>query len=265
MERRVKGIHQAHRGAGFLEAENTLAAMELGWSWGLAPEIDISTTRDGAIVGFHDKKLARVVRNLPKHFAKACVHDLDFADLAALDVGLPAGQPRSIPLIADVLARLRELPDARLYLDIKQVSFPELAKLVQEHGVADRIIFATNRDPWLAEWRALQPHGETLRWVWFDATPGKLAVTQAELAKLRTAGFPSITQLQLHLMPIQGVMLPAASEVQDLASELAQRGILFQAFPHSDDPAVYRHLRTIGVPSFATDYPHQLLAVLNEA
>src|ERR1043166_6790684 len=47
-------VIQAHRGAGFLAEENTLAAFELGWSLGCYAEADIRTTTDGVSVAFHD-------------------------------------------------------------------------------------------------------------------------------------------------------------------------------------------------------------------
>ncbi len=45
----------AHRGAGFLAPENTMDALELSWSMGCIPELDVRTTKDGHLMMFHDK------------------------------------------------------------------------------------------------------------------------------------------------------------------------------------------------------------------
>src|SRR4051812_23462640 len=56
-----KFVVQAHRGAGVLAPENTIAAFELGWKLHCVPEADVRTTSDGVIVAFHDNNFARVV------------------------------------------------------------------------------------------------------------------------------------------------------------------------------------------------------------
>src|SRR5207248_1069694 len=59
-----KFLIQAHRGAGELAPENTLAAFELGWKLNCAAEADLRTTSDGVIVAFHDENFARVVKGV---------------------------------------------------------------------------------------------------------------------------------------------------------------------------------------------------------
>lgn len=257
---------QAHRGAGFLEAENCLEALELGWSLGMVPEIDVGTTRDGVIVGFHDKDLARLVVGLPAALRGRTLGEADWSELRGLNVG-SVERPRRIPTIAEALDALRQDP-RRLYLDIKRVAFPALVELVHEHDAAGQVIFSTNRDPWIAEWRSLLPSAETLRWVWMDDGDEGLARAERELAALRSTGFPGITQLQLHILvrpPTDGsVFHPGEGFIAALERELRGRGIVFQAFPHSGNPGVYRRLLDIGVRSFATDHPHELLAELQD-
>ena len=55
---------QAHRGAGSDRPENTLESFEYAWGLGVTPEADLRISRDGTIVCFHDKDLARVVSNV---------------------------------------------------------------------------------------------------------------------------------------------------------------------------------------------------------
>jgi glycerophosphoryl diester phosphodiesterase len=45
----------AHRGAGDPAPENTMEAIELSWSMGCIPELDVRTTKDGHLMMFHDK------------------------------------------------------------------------------------------------------------------------------------------------------------------------------------------------------------------
>src|SRR5436190_12040396 len=80
-------IVQAHRGAGELAEENTLAAFELGWKLGCVPESDLRTTKDGVIVAFHDENFSRVVKGIDPRMAKKGVKDVTFEQLSRLDVG----------------------------------------------------------------------------------------------------------------------------------------------------------------------------------
>lgn len=253
---------QAHRGAGFLDAENCIEAIELGWSFGMVPEVDIGTTRDGMIVGFHDRDLARLVHDLPASLRGRSLGDADWSELRDLNVGT-ADKPRRIPTIAEVLVRLRSKPDRRLYLDIKRVDFPALAALVREHDVTGQVIFSTNRDAWIAAWRSLLPGSETLRWVWMDPGQAGLDAAKAMIDGLRSTGFAGITQLQLHILVGDDLALhPSLEAIRALSDELGGRGIVFQAFPHCGDVAVYRQLLNLGVRSFATDHPHEMLAAV---
>jgi glycerophosphoryl diester phosphodiesterase len=65
-----KFVIQAHRGAGVLAPENTVAAFELGWKLNCVPEADVRTTKDGVIVAFHDNNFARVVVGVTPEMAK---------------------------------------------------------------------------------------------------------------------------------------------------------------------------------------------------
>ena len=58
---------QAHRGGGGHEApDNTLYAMEYGWSLGGIPEADIRVTADREVVCLHDNTLARTTDAPPE-------------------------------------------------------------------------------------------------------------------------------------------------------------------------------------------------------
>src|SRR6476659_8948397 len=109
-------IIQSHRGAGVLAPENSLEAFELGWSLGCWPEADVRTTRDGVIVAFHDDNF-RNVRSIPEAMRGKSVADVAWAELSAF-----AHHGTRVPALADVLARMTDRPERRLYLDVDRKS-----------------------------------------------------------------------------------------------------------------------------------------------
>jgi len=66
----------AHRGAGDLAPENTMEALELSWSMGCIPELDVRTTKDGHLMMFHDKNFARIMPNASTEMKKKRLEDL---------------------------------------------------------------------------------------------------------------------------------------------------------------------------------------------
>lgn len=95
----------AHRGAGTLAPENTLAAMRRGMDFGFrAVEFDAMLARDGVPVLMHDLRLGRTVAG------EGGMENLDSTDLREMDAGSwfgpeYAGEP--VPLLAEVLAFCR--------------------------------------------------------------------------------------------------------------------------------------------------------------
>lgn len=72
----------AHRGAGKLAPENTLAAMRCGWRHGYRMfEFDARVSRDGTVVLMHDDTVQRTTNGHGR------IADLDWAELDQLDAG----------------------------------------------------------------------------------------------------------------------------------------------------------------------------------
>lgn len=92
----------AHRGAGSLAPENTLAAMRRGRELGYAAvEFDVMLTRDHVPVVVHDVRLGRTV------MGRGRVCELDAAVLLGLDAGSwfsPAYAKEHVPRFDEVLA-----------------------------------------------------------------------------------------------------------------------------------------------------------------
>ncbi|MDY3554504.1 glycerophosphodiester phosphodiesterase family protein [Gemmata sp. JC717] len=247
-------VIQSHRGAGELEAENTLEAFELGWKLGTAPEADVRSTKDGVIVALHDPGFDRVAKG--SALAGKKVKDVPWADVKGLDVGAWKGAAftgRRVPRLADVFAAMTGKPDRRLYLDIKDVDLNALAAEVKAARVGAQVVLASPKHAVIRQWKALVPGSGTLNWM--GGTEQELG---NKLAALRKDTFEGVTQLQLHVRRKDGALTPSKAFLAATGKELRERGILFQVLPWgADDEATYREL--LGVASFATDYPEVTL------
>lgn len=90
----------AHRGAGTLAPENTLAAFRLGWETGLRMmECDVKLSADGVPYLLHDDTLERTSNG------HGCAADLHWAELARWDAGSwhsPGFAGEALPTLASV-------------------------------------------------------------------------------------------------------------------------------------------------------------------
>lgn len=267
----TKFVIQSHRGAGELAPENTTEAFELGWKLGTYPEADVRTTKDGVIVAFHDNDFSRVVKGISPEMAKKGVADVTFEELSQLDVGSWKGDQftgRRVSKISAVFELMKGHPERHLYLDIKNVSLPQLAAEVKAAGVERQVVLAAPKHETIKEWKKLIPESDTLLWM-----SGTEAAKRKQMDALRKANFEGVTQVQIH------VRLPGdAKDVQpgepfspsrafliELSSELAGRGILYQTLPYgAKDPAIYSQLLDLGLASFATDHPEVTLKAVRD-
>ena len=261
-------IIQAHRGAGFLAEENTLAAFELGWQLGTYPESDVRTTSDGVIVAFHDANFDRVVKDLPPEFKGKGVQHVTWQQLSQLDVGAWKGEQfngRRVSKMSEIFAAMTGRPERHLYLDIKQVDLKQLAAEVRAARVESQVVLASPRPEQIAEWKRLVPQSDTL--LWMRGTDETLGPRLADLRKTR---FEGITQLQIHIFPREPEREATTGNrftlsngfIVELGHELRKRGILFQALPYTSDHSVYAQLLDLGLMSFSSDYPDVALREL---
>ena len=106
----------AHRGLSSTHPENTLASFRAARDAGVpGVELDVHLTRDGKLAVIHDDTTARVA---PGGHPPLRIHESDWKDLAALDVGSWKGAGfagEKIPLLRDVF---EELGDA-VYYDVE--------------------------------------------------------------------------------------------------------------------------------------------------
>lgn len=261
-------VVQCHRGAGVLAPENTLMAFELAWSLGTIPEADLRVTKDNVIVAFHDNNFKRVATNAPRDVLSKSIADLTVSQLAEIDVGSWRGVAFAgarIPRLCEVFEKMRGQPKRRLYVDIKEIALPELARQAREFGVSKQLILASTHYALIREWKSAAPESSTL--LWMGGTQSEL---EKRLVELRKTGFADITQLQVHVR--QNTNAASAEPfalsrqfLRNTGNELRSHGILFQALPWNiPDPAVYAQLMDLGVASFATDHPDVTLRAVRQ-
>jgi glycerophosphoryl diester phosphodiesterase len=139
----------AHRGGRHLWPENTLFAFENASTLGVdVLEMDLHSTRDGAIVVIHDSTVDRTTDGT------GLVQSYTLAELQSLDAGYRwspdggethpyRGQDIVIPTLEAVLVAF---PEILLNLEIKQsdpsVVVP-LCKLLREYGAVERVLVAS--------------------------------------------------------------------------------------------------------------------------
>jgi len=128
----------AHRGAGMLAPENTLAAIRKGVELGVDfVEIDVRTTADGELVLMHDSSVSRTTNGA------GAVRMLTAVQIAALDAGAKFGAEYAgerVPTFAQALDLCRGR--VRVYVDPKDVELTRVIAMLRERDmVADAVIY----------------------------------------------------------------------------------------------------------------------------
>lgn len=257
-------IVQSHRGAGELEAENTLAAFELGWKYGTYPEADVRQTSDGVIVAFHDNDFKRVTKDCPPELIEKGIADISFDQLSKLRVGMyKDGKfvPHEVPRLTEVFKLMSGHPERHLYMDIKKVDLGQLAREAKQYDVCKQVILAAPDHSTILAWKKLVPESDTL--LWMGGTDDQLT---SRMTALRAANFEGITQLQVHTKlktkpeeikrDTPDPFTPSDRFIRSVAAEIKPRGILFQTLPYGGSTQeIYWKLLDLGLQSFATDRP----------
>ena len=143
----------AHRGAGDLAPENCMSSLELSWSMGATPEVDVRTTKDGRIVMFHDGNFARILPDAPEELKKKQIKDLTFDEARALDIGAFRGEKykgEKIVSIEEIVEALKKDGGRRVVIDVKDVDLEQLAKAI--YDARFQVTLTTDREDLLAKW-----------------------------------------------------------------------------------------------------------------
>ncbi len=153
----------AHRGGRRLWPENTLYAFEHAVEMGVdVLEMDIHSTRDGALVVMHDSTVDRTTDGTGP------IHNFTLAELELLDAGYNwsddddqtfpfRGQGITVPTVEQVLAAF---PDVRMNIEIKQ-SQPSIVapfcQLLRDRGMVERVLVASFDMDTIREFRRVCP------------------------------------------------------------------------------------------------------------
>lgn len=126
----------AHRGAGSLAPENTLAAIRKGIELGVDfVEVDVRTTKDGELVLMHDDTVDRTTNG------SGAVSDLAAEQIAALDAGAkfsPEYAGERVPTFAQALDLCRG--KVGIYIDPKDVTVWRVIEMLRERGMVGQAV-----------------------------------------------------------------------------------------------------------------------------
>jgi glycerophosphoryl diester phosphodiesterase len=140
-----------HRGAGFLEPENTLRSINRAIELGVDQiEIDVHLSKDERVVVIHDTTVDRTTNG------HGYVSDFSLAEIKGLD----AGEGECIPILEEVI----ELTKGRVILQIELKGLDvekETVKIVEKKDVLDGVILTSFRHRAVKNVKMLNPKIET--------------------------------------------------------------------------------------------------------
>ncbi len=144
----------AHRGHHRDVPENTLAAVKEAIKTGADyVEIDVRSTRDGALVLLHDDTVDRMTNG------SGPVKALTLAEikkLAVTDKTKSSSKKHGIPELREVLKACKG--KINIYLDFKDGSVENTWKEIKEAGMEEQVIVYINQIPHYRQWRKVAPN-----------------------------------------------------------------------------------------------------------
>lgn len=243
----------AHRGSRILWPENTMVAFDgavgLGFEW---LETDLHVTADGVLVCVHDPTLDRTTDStgLVSEFTARELAQLDAGYHHAPDEGYPhrGGEVR-IPTLEEVVA---SYPDVRLIVDLKRDGMVDsLWKLIERHGLHERIVVGSFSDRRLAAFRRLSGGSVAM-----STGPGRSVAAFAGALVGRAPRLADAVQFPVSVGPLRPLT------ARTIAS--FHRGG-YQAHVWTvNDAATMQRFYDLGVDAVITDRPDILRDVLIE-
>ncbi|MEX2423379.1 MAG: glycerophosphodiester phosphodiesterase [Acidimicrobiia bacterium] len=243
----------AHRGSRILWPENTMVAFEgavaLGFQW---LETDLHLTADGVLVCVHDAALDRTTD------ATGPVSEVTASELANLDAGyhhaphddFPSrGRGVRVPTLEEVMT---SYPDVRVIVDLKRDGLVDaLWKLIERHGLHDRIVVGSFSDRRLAAFRRLSGGSVAM-----STGPGRSIAAFAGALAGRVPRLADAVQFPVSVGPLRPLTARTVASFH--------RGG-YQAHVWTvNDAATMQHFYDLGVDAVITDRPDILRDVLVE-
>jgi glycerophosphoryl diester phosphodiesterase len=236
----------AHRGFSGHAPENTLVAIRQAIEVGAdMVEIDVTVTSDGHVILLHDETLDRTTdgQGLPTEKTLDEIRRLDAGSWFGPDY---AGE--KIPTLSEALETVKD----RILINIEIKSealehgvVPKVAALIVEHGMLDRVVVSSFSPEALRLMKITDP-----------------AVITATLfnKELHTDRDPLeiIMEVGSHGFNISGKRLTA-----EMVERCHKHGIPVAVYT-VNEPSEMRRLMELGVDAVFTDYPDQMLEVVEE-
>jgi glycerophosphoryl diester phosphodiesterase len=248
----------AHRGGGGLIPENTLQAFEYSARMGVdVLELDVHSTRDGALVVMHDRSVDRTTDG------RGRVGEMTLSELKKLDAGFLfspdggrtfpfRGRGVTVPTLEEIFAAL---PRMTFNIEPKQ-SEPSIIKplcaLIRQRKMIDKTIVGSFRQAALDEFRRECPEVAT------SASPSE--VSQFLLMSKTGIGAS-------YSPPMQALQIPErAGSLQIVSKDFVETARRLNLKVHVwtvNETEDMKRLLDIGVDGIMTDYPDRLLDLLN--
>lgn len=250
----------AHRGGAGRYPENTILAFTKALQLGYTHiETDVHMTRDGHVVCFHDATLDRTTNG------SGPVRDRSLAELKRLDAGYRftpdagktypyRGQGTTIPTLEEALAID---PNVRLNLEIKQRTpsmLRTLARRIDDLRCHDRVLVASAMDDVRVAFRKLT--GARIA-----SSPGGVGVFKFWLA-VRT-GVHKRMRFDFDALQVP-VTFGSLRVVDERFIEAAHHHGIHVHVWTINDPGRMARLYDMGVDAVMTDFPEELMAVVEE-
>jgi len=223
--------------------ENTLGAFRAAWEAGITHlETDAHVTADGACVLWHDPDLRRLTGDRRR------VADVTLDQLRAIDLGSGAR-------VATLAELLRELPSARVNVDVKGRSAPTaVARDVLAADAVGRVLVTSFSGSRRRRTVALLPGAAT------SADAGRLVVAvlgaRLGLSPVVGAALRGIDAVQMPRR-VLGIRTTSPAMIGRLSREVREVHVWTV-----DEPAEMIRLVSAGVHGIVTDRPERALAEL---
>ena len=245
----IHPVRIAHRGASGhgLAPENTLAAFERAIEIGVdAVELDVRSTRDGALVVLHDPLLDRTTDR------EGPVHELTLAQVREADAGGwfgPRFAGQKVPTLAEALDLLRRR--ALAVIEIKTDHLAEaVLRVVDDLVAADQVVIQSFSSETLRRVKAIDGAAPTALLV------GNLPTSPSRIRARRMVR--EVLSLGANILNIWHTTLTPA-----FYEEVRKRGLTVWTWT-VDEEVVLRDVVQMGVQGIATNHPDRLNGVLEE-
>ena len=227
-----KVIVTSHRGAGSLEPENTLRAMQRAIALGVDQiETDVQLTRDGYLVLMHDPTVDRTTNGTGE------IAELTLAEIRQFDAGLG----ERVPTLEEALTVTQKKMVLQIELKGPGTAQP-VVQAVEAANAVDQVILTSFKHQWLIEARTLNPQLRT------GALWGRLPADVVQQTQ----------QLGLHALHIWHEWID-----QQLVKDAHRQGLLVRAW-NTDKEDDMRRLIELGVDAIGSDRPDLLLDVCRQ-